>query len=171
MILLSGCESQPVETAIDSPKRVQVKVKTDSDGLTVEQKNISRRLTEDNKPGAVKHLYLISPYSGQAIMYSTVNGKVTSSEKRLTPKTVGCTGGEYVYRENRGIAVALPNEGTKNTPEVLGDDGTYGDSYQYIYWWDTKGRYHQVIPGNCIVLITDKPLVTNKVTIDLRNVQ
>lgn len=174
LFILAGCGTEsvsPKPKPSKEVKKVSVRVNTDKDGLTVEQKHIAKRLIEDNKPGAIKHLYLISPYSGQAILYSTVDGKVTSSEKRLTPRSVGCTDGEYCQTENNGIRIKVNGEGYKNTPEVLGDDGTYGDSYQYIYWWDTKGRYHQLVPGNCVVLITDMPLVTNKVTIDLRNVK
>ena len=172
VIAVAGCGPEgttPAPTPIVT--KANVKVSLDKDGLTVEQKHVAKRLIEDNKPGAIKHLYLISPYSGQVILYSTVDGKVTSSEKRLTPRTVGCNSGTDTWRENEGISTEIPNEGTKNSPEVLGDDGTYGDSYPYIYWWDTKGRYHQVIPGNCVVLVTDSPLVTNKVTIDLRNIK
>lgn len=47
--------------------RKATQVATDADGWTQEQKNIADRLKVDNTPGAIKHLYIISPYSGQTI--------------------------------------------------------------------------------------------------------
>jgi hypothetical protein len=61
---------------------------TGTDGLTVEQRNIRDRLKIDNLPGSIKHLYVISAYSGQVLLYSTVRGKITSGGKRLTPSMV-----------------------------------------------------------------------------------
>lgn len=99
--VLSSCEEQVTTTASGGVSKKTVNVKTDSNGWTVEQKNIAERLERDNIAGAIKHLYIISPYSGQVILYSTVKGKVTSSGKRLTPNTVteGAYGTscEYIY--------------------------------------------------------------------------
>ena len=53
-------------------------VQTNLQGVTVEQQNIIDRLKTDNEPGAIKHLYVISPFSGQVLLYSTVKGKITS---------------------------------------------------------------------------------------------
>jgi hypothetical protein len=39
-------------------------VQTDDKGNTVEQRNIIERLKRDNEPGSIKHLYVISAYSG-----------------------------------------------------------------------------------------------------------
>src|SRR5262245_36935526 len=74
--------------------QAQAHIATCSDGLTIEQRNIRDRLVIDNKPGAIKHLYVISAYSGQVLIYSTVRGKVTSSGKRLNPThvVVGASG-------------------------------------------------------------------------------
>ncbi len=123
-------------------KQATATVKTGADGLTVEQRNVVRRLKEDNKPGAVKHLYVIAPLSGQIVMYSTVDGKVTSSGKRLAPYSVAARDGKMVSGQMTGIPVNIGNY-TRRTSEVIQDDGTYGSSVPYIYWWDTRGIYHQ----------------------------
>ena len=127
-------------------------VKTQADGLTIEQKNVKDRLEMENAPGGVMHLYILSAYSGQVIMYSSVRGKVTSSGKRLTPYTAGAEYGE-------AFKITNPDGSSYYTQEVLGDDGTYGDSVPYLYWWDMQGVYHQqYIQGGMILHITDKPL-------------
>ena len=143
--------------------KAEVKVPTGPDGLTTEQRNIHDRLVEDNKPGSVKHLYVISAYSGQVIIYSTVRGKVTSGGKRLTPTmVVDNWGGASV-----GFGVDF-NGNTMITQEVLQDDGTYGSSSEYLYWWDTKGVYHQhYVSGGQIVHVSNQPLAVKGIIINM----
>lgn len=140
-----------------------VRVPMQPNGLTIEQENVRNRLLEDNKPGAIKHLYVISAFSGQVILYSTVRGKVTSSGKRLSPYhvVVGASGEQRL----RGFSVL---DGDVTTDEVLQDDGTYGTSTDYIYWWDTKGVYHQhYISGGQIVHVSSQPLNVPRIIINL----
>lgn len=138
----------------------KAQVTVGADGLTAEQKNIRERLAEDNKPGSIKHLYVISAYSGQVIIYSTVRGKVTSGGKRLTPTTAS-----EVYHGR----FKIDSDGRKyETAEVPQDDGTYGYSVDYLYWWDTKGVYHQhYIAGGQIVHISNQPLAVKNVIINM----
>lgn len=138
VLLTIGCfdiDNQPVSDS--NLKKAKAVVKTGTDGLTVEQRNIKDRLILDNLPGSIKHLYVVSAYSGQAILYSTVKGKVTSSGKRLNPTSI-VVGSSGEYR--RG-GFDFGNDFV--TDEVLQDDGTYGSSVEYLYWWDVQGRYHQ----------------------------
>ena len=82
--------------------KATAKVTVGADGLTTEQRNVKQRVEEDNKEGAIKHLYVISAYSGQVIIYSTVRGKVTSGNKRLTPSKVVVGGfGESSYYKHK----------------------------------------------------------------------
>ena len=139
------------------------KVQTDENGQTIEQKNILERYKRDNIPGSIKHLYIISAYSGQVIIYSTVKGKVTSSGKRLTPSTVAAKEGEW----SGGIPIMIGNSKCY-TSEVLQDDGTYGNSIEYLYWFDSKGVYHQqYVTGGMLVHISDQPLAIKSVTINM----
>lgn len=159
--LFFGCEMPLHEEPKSSSgvTKATTKIKTGSDGLTVEQRNISNRLKVDNEIGAIKHLYIISAMSGQTIIYSTVDGKVTSGGKRLTPKTLDTSSitprikiGDDFYR----------------TGEVIQDDGTYGDSMNYLYWWDVKGIYHQhYVTGGQIVHIASEALPVSDITINL----
>ena len=65
-----GMTTAPPKSA-SGVSKANVKVPTDVNNLTREQKNVGRRLLDENKPGAVQHLYIISAYSGQVLMGST----------------------------------------------------------------------------------------------------
>lgn len=161
MFLAVGCieeqaKGKPVSDS--GVRKVSAKVQTGPKGMTVEQENVKRRVEEDNKPGAIKHLYLISAYSGQVIFYSTVDGKVTSSGKRLTSTVALKTGDKGQYTGH----FVMPR---------IQDDGTYGSSIPYIFWWDTKGVYHQhYISGGQIVHVSDQPIAVKSVIINLESV-
>jgi hypothetical protein len=177
-LMFTSCDV-PTSTSTNNQKSVSgvqkmnVEVKTDADGYTSEQKNIAAKLAEDNKPGAIKHLYIISAYSGDVILYSAVKGKVTSSGKRLSPTTVVATEESHTNNasSNRGIRVNISGR-SYYTTEVLQDDGTYGSSIPYLYWSDTKGVMHKHYPeGGQIIHISSQPIVTSKpiITIDTYN--
>jgi hypothetical protein len=166
-LALLSCKEEPV-TASGSVSKKTVEVATDGDGWTTEQKNIAERLKRDNKVGAIKHLYVISPYSGQVILYSTVKGKVTSSGKRLTPSTVAATA-HNPANYGGGPTVALGNK-VYHTGEVLQDDGTYGSSCEYIYWVDSKDLYHQhFFTGGQIIHVSEQPIATKNIVLNLEN--
>jgi hypothetical protein len=157
-----GCDGERKAAVSDSGvSKTSVKVPTQANGLTTEQQNVRDRLVEDNKPGAIKHLYIISAYSGQVIIYSTVRGKITSSGKRLSPTSVVVgTSGEYRRPgfDFNGYVTA----------EVLQDDGTYGSSVEYLFFWDSKGAYHQhFVSGGQIVHVSDQPLSVKSIIINV----
>lgn len=158
LLLLSSC-NKPVESVSGTRMTTMEKVQKGADGLTVEQHNVKARIAMDNMPGAIKHLYVISAYSGQVLIYSTVRGKVTSSGKRLTPDRVDGTSSNFSF--NVGGTSFYTNQ-------VLGEDGTYGSSIEYLYWWDAKGLYHQhYVTGGQIVHVSDQPLVVPHVVINM----
>ena len=129
------------------------KVRTNSAGDTAEQANIKKRIIEENQPGAIKYFYAISAYNNSYI-YATVSGKVTSSGKRLLPSqaTPGAT--------NQGGAFSVNSGGSSfNTDEVMNEDGTYGTSIDYIYFWDPQGNYYQFYPsGGWQIVVSDHPI-------------
>lgn len=161
-----SCEPQQEAQSSSGITKKSVTVKTDAEGWSVEQRNIADRLRMDNQPGSIKHLYVISPYSGQCLLYSTVKGKVTSSGKRLTPSTVVVgASGEYRLSGFDG-----PSGTTTN--EVLQDDGAYGSSAEYIYWWDSRGKYHQhFFTGGQIIHVSDEPMPVKSVILNLEEVR
>jgi hypothetical protein len=165
---LIGCDEQSQQAqSASGVTKANVTVTPGSDGLTVEQRNVRDRLVEDNKPGAIKHLYVISPYSGQVILYSTVRGKVTSGGKRLTPTQASSFFNQQDREVVGGFRVNMQN-GQAITNEVLQDDGTYGTSGDYLYWWDVRGIYHQhYLTGGQIVHVSSQPIPVKSVIINI----
>lgn len=159
-ILLTSCGlSTNQQTSDSGVQKATTTVKTDIDGRTAEQKNIIERLKRDNDLGSVKHLYVISAYTGDVLQYSTVNGKVTSGGKRLSPKTVN-SGSSDTYGSANYVQIG---GSSFTTTEVLDDGGSYGDSGNYLYWFDTQGNYNQYYPsGGTYLHISDKPLRIKK---------
>lgn len=164
-----GCDSTVDTKSSSGVQKATVQVQTDATGLTAEQKNIRDRLLEDNKPGSIKHLYVISAYSGQVLIYSTVRGKVTSGGKRLTPTSV-VVGSQGEYKRP---GFSMNFGGTEMaTNEVLQDDGAYGHSMDYLYWWDTKGVFHQhYVSGGQIVHVSNQPLSVKSIIINMEITQ
>lgn len=136
--------------------KASVQVQTDASGKTIEQENIIERLRRDNLPGSVKHLYVISSYTGDVLQYSTVKGKVTSGNKRLSPKSINNSAG--LTGLNGTVNTVSLNGYSYYTDEVLDDGGAYGESGNYMFWFDAQGNYHQYYPaGGTYVSICDKP--------------
>lgn len=157
----AGCSQEAVSNS--GVGKATVSIPVGSDGLTAEQRNVGQRLLIDNKPGAIKHLYVISAYSGQVLIYSTVKEKVSSSGKRLTPSHV---------LSNIGYFDVYFNGYRYGTDEVMSDDGTYGSSDPYIFWWDSKGVYHQhFIAGGQIIHVSDQPLAVKSIVLNMESTE
>ena len=162
-VITSGCNNERGTESRSGARIVDVEIPVDPSGVTIEQKNVRERLIQDNKPGSIKHLYVFSAYTGTPIIYSTVMGKVTSSGKRLSPNQVYARWG--VGPE--GFKIRIGGE-TYLTKEVLSDDGVYGQSAPYLYWFDSKGIYHQhYVSGGQIVHISDQPIAITNVQWDV----
>lgn len=156
-----GCTiDTPPPTSSSGVTKAEASVRVGSDGLTTEQRNIKKRTEQDNLPGAIQHLYVISAYSGQVLIYSTVLGKVTSSGKRLTPAMLDSDGWSTPAIEVNGARW--------HTAEMIGDDGTYGSSEPYLFWYDSNGRYHQhYVSGGQIIHVSDQPIVVKNIVLNM----
>jgi hypothetical protein len=168
-VSLTGCGSHSggpvVQTkSASGVSQTTAEVKTDEKGHTTEQNNIIERLKRDNEPGSIKHLYLISAHSGQVILYSPVKGKVTSSGKRLTPTSVAA--GQHSSQGYNELPYGIPVNLSGNryrTTEVLQDDGTYGSSIEYLYWFSPNGRFYQIYrSAGTEIVISDQPIAAIK---------
>ena len=110
-----------------------------------EIENIKARLQLTSNPGQIGFVLLMSE-AGAPISYMSVKGKVTSGGKRLTqPQVVKCL--EYV--NSTGCSWT--------TTDGPSDEGTYGHSGEYVYFWTTSGQYVQ---WNGKYLYSDKPFRT-----------
>lgn len=161
---LVGCScSTPVQSVSGVKMAEAGKIQLDSTNHTVEQANIIERLKQDNSPGSMKHLYVISAYTGQTILYSPVKGKVTSSDKRLSPRQIDST-----YGSSSEYPVIQIGGNKYIVKELPGEDGTFGHSAEYLYWFTPDGRYHQhYLGGGQIVHISDQPINVKGVIITI----
>jgi hypothetical protein len=99
--------------------------------------NIKRRLELTSKPGLLGYIVLLNE-SGQPVYYTTIKGKVTSGGKRLTePDRYSSQGANGFMRH------------------AASDEGTYGSSGEYIFFWTTNGQYVQ---WNGKYFYSDKPI-------------
>jgi hypothetical protein len=136
--LLAGCN-------YDDPKHVQSqKAEQAAQAINFSENaeidNIKHRLELTNKPGAIGYIVLLNQM-GQPIAYDTVKGKITSSGKRLTKpfdETVN---------------------GIRTAPS---DEGTWGSSDSYLYYWTVNGVYRQ---WSGLYLYSDQPIRLSQPTL------
>lgn len=164
IVSISSCSNAVYENESDSGvKKAHIQVQTDDKGNTIEQRNIINRLKRDNEIGQIKHLYIISSFTGEVMEYSTVVGKVTSGNKRLSPKTVNNATSASVL--NRNVNDVKIGNSLMVSDEVLDDGGTYGESASYFFWFDAQDNYHQYFPsGGTYVHISERPLRIKKLS-------
>lgn len=138
-----------------------IKVPVGPDGKTSEQTLTERRLKQDNSAGAVKFAYVGSAYTGELLFQSVVEMKVVSSDKRLSPQSV------YTWKVKHGHDGGIPlNIGAEvyYTSELLQDDGTYGESVPYLFWWDVDKTYFQYfVTDDNFVVVTSRPVDFSKI--------
>jgi hypothetical protein len=157
-VIAIGCGQIPQQTSDSGVSKASVKISVDEKGRTSEQNNIIEKNLRDAELGSIKHLYIVSAYTGDVLEYYTVKGKVTSGGKRLSPRyIIGTTGKVY-----DGFSVYINGE-RYITDECMDEYGTYGESSNYLYWFDAQDNYHQYFPtGGTYLHISDKPLRVRK---------
>ena len=155
-LTLTSEECTQEATSSSGVNKATAEVTTDLNGNTQEQLNILEKIKRDSEIGKVRHLYIISAYSGDVLEYYAIKGKITSGGKRLSPKSAKDGANTPGFKINIGGY-------SYYTDEVLSDDGTYGESANYFFFFDTKGNYHQVFPtGGTYTRISDSPLTIKK---------
>lgn len=130
-LFLAGCQTDTKH--IEAGKAAQA-AKSIQFTENAEIDNIKHRLELTSKPSAIGYVLLVNQM-GQPIKYDTVKGKITSSGKRLTRP--------FDYSTSYGV-ITSPS-----------DEGTWGSSDSYIYYWTTSGQYVQ---WSGAYLYSDQPL-------------
>lgn len=155
-----GCNSKkPAQISSSGATQVSTEqqVPKNSRGRTVEQQNIEDRIRVTTDPTKVMWIHLIA-LDGKIVKRIAVRNKTTSSGKRLEPKHASLQNPEG-YMPNSGTKVPGTNHDYYATNELVGPDGTFGDSDAYIFWFDPMGRYHQYgTAGGIGYLLTDYPI-------------
>lgn len=137
LTMLAGCpEEQPSAKTAQAQKAAEA-ANSISFTENAEIDNIKKRLELTSQPGLLGYIVLLNGV-GQPVYYGTIKGKVTSGSKRLTPPDR-----TYDAGQSRGIR------------QAPSDEGTYGSSGEYIFFWTTSGQYMQ---WNDKYLYSDKPI-------------
>lgn len=146
-VTLIACEPQArakKQTKTTQSQKAKAAANSISFAENAEIDNIKKRLELTSNPGLTGFILLMNE-AGQPIMYTGVKGKITSGGKRLTnPQRKWRMKGGGGYKTDR-VAVA-PS-----------DEGTWGHSNPYIYFWTATGQYVQ---WNGKYLYSDKPFRT-----------
>lgn len=149
-LLVAGCNEADGSTVQDAKQNQAEKgaalaqTVLSHSSENAEQENIANRLKLTMNPGQIGFILLMNQ-AGQPIAYYGVKGKITSGGKRLTNPQKWATGvdcgGNYCDE-----MVTAPS-----------DEGTYGESDPYVYFWTADGQY---IQWNGAYLYSDKPFRT-----------
>jgi hypothetical protein len=140
-LTLFGCDSPivPDQRTVQAQEARKVANSIAFNGQNAEIDNIKKRLELTLKPGVVGFILLMNE-AGQPILYETVVGKVTSGSKRLTAPMK-----QWSVNPNNQLGPA-PS-----------DEGTWGTSNEFIYYWNDRGEYRQ---WNGKYLYSDRPFRT-----------
>ena len=136
---LAGC-GEGKTTKITQSMKAKAAAESISFTENAEIENIKARLQLTSDPGLTGFVLLMNE-AGQPIMYTGVKGKITSGSKRLTAPVK-----EWRIAGQSNTVAAAPS-----------DEGTWGSSSPYIYFWTTTGQY---IQWNGKYLYSDKPFRT-----------
>jgi hypothetical protein len=142
---LIACQPQSTPTKQTQSEKAAAESITFTENAEIE--NIKARLELTSNPGLTGFVLLMNE-AGQPIMYTGVKGKITSGGKRLT--TPDRIDDHYGVKENRRVTGYF----VRKAPS---DEGTWGSSNPYVYFWTTTGQY---IQWNGKYLYSDKPFRT-----------
>jgi hypothetical protein len=150
MTLMAGsCDIQPTASTKNSEatKAAAAANSISFAAGNAEINNIKRRLELTSDPALMGYIVLFNDM-GQPILYATVKGKVTSGSKRLTAP----------FQETRLGRNGVGEVSSSAFTDEPSDEGTYGSSNPYIYFWTTEGQYVQ---WSGTYLYSDKPFRLN----------
>ena len=156
-LFLSGCiEDKPARPQVKNTQAELAQRAANSIQFTdnAEIENIKNRVELTSKPGLLGYVVLFNE-SGQPIMYEGVRGKITSGSKRLTAAD-----------RTQQIATNGNNGGQHSVVrQAPSDEGTYGSSNPYVFYWNTDGVYRQwsghYLYSTQPMRLTIQPLVVN----------
>lgn len=155
-LFMAGCVNPaPAENSAKNEQAERAEAAANSINFTEnsEIENIRRRLELTSNPGQIGFVLLLNEM-GKPVMYTSVKGKITSGGKRLTSpqQTQAADCGEF----NCDQLIEAPS-----------DEGTYGSSNPYIFFWTTNDQY---IQWSGKYLYSDKPFrITDPTIVILAN--
>lgn len=153
LVSLVACKDKEPSTAkTNQSKKAQEVANSINFSENAEIDNIKKRLELTSAPELIGYIALINGV-GQVVWYGSVKGKITSSGKRLTRP-------QELVRGDNGAHYGdfLMNSAS--------DEGTWGHSSPYIYFWTASGQYIQwnglYTYSNQPFRLTQKPILISK---------
>lgn len=146
MTLMAGsCDVQPNTTtkSNESQKAAAAANSISFAAGNAEIDNIKKRLQLTSDPALMGYVVLFNDM-GQPILYTTVKGKITSGSKRLTPP----------FQETALRRSGVGEVSSSDFTDAPSDEGTWGSSNPYIFFFTTNGQY---IQWSGTYLYSDKP--------------
>lgn len=154
-IFVAGCAEEPSkETAQEQGQRLtESAFKQQSAAVpypaselkdSLERRNLREKLLRDNKPNAIRYIYLLS--FAEPLGYYTIKGKVSSTQSQMTTSE---------------LLVCKDHKGDHNSSCVAdkvvapGDDGSYGENEQGVFFFTTEGV---MVTTNLDYVVSDQPL-------------
>lgn len=153
-LALAACKGPQQNNKVTQSDKAKVAANSIHFTENAEIDNIKRRLELTANPGLLGFVVLLNE-TGQPVMYTSVKGKITSGGKRLTPtETAGCA-----ITDDQPCGTVLA---------TASDEGTFGSSGEYVYFWTQSGQYVQ---WNGKYLYSDKPfrLTTEPMVVSVTN--
>lgn len=141
-LMLAGCNEEAKQPQAKNVQAEKAKAAANSISFAenAEIDNIKKRLELTANPGLLGYVVLLNEM-GQPVMYTGVKGKITSGGKRLTDPR------QIIHNGN-------VNGQAWSVTDSPSDEGTFGSSGEYAFFWTPAGQY---IQWNGKFLYSDKP--------------
>lgn len=151
-LLLTGCTGSSPKTSAQAAGQQQTETAFRQQSSAVpypaaqlrdslERRNIRERLLRTNNPTKIQYVYLLG-MNGTYIGYYAIKGKVSSTQSQMTTAQLiqrTCKSGDCSFD-------------VVNAP---GDDGSYGDNEQGIFFFTTEGV---MVTTSMDYIVSDAPL-------------
>jgi hypothetical protein len=150
-LALASCGEEKLTQRDIQAKQAEERANSLTFSDNAEIDNIERRIRLTSQPGLIGYIVLLNE-AGQPIFYGSVEGKVSSSGKRLNPP-------DKMRRYEAGAVIST------SVGPAPSDEGTWGSSDPYIYFWTSDGQYMQwngrYLYSNSPIRLSVEPLIVN----------
>lgn len=114
---------------------------------SAERRNLRERLLRQNEKDRIGYVYILS--FGKFLGYYTINGKVSSTQSQMTPADLT----DYACDDGMSGCQA-------QVLEAPGDDGSYGENENGIFFFTTEGAMVQV---DTEYIYSDQPIAVGDI--------
>lgn len=149
-LLATGCGDKPPTAQQSGQKQTEQAFAQQSGAVpypadqlkdSLERRNLRERLLRDNKPNAIRYVYLLS--FAEPLGYYTIKGKVSSTQSQMTTD-------QLIVRPKCSSGCTIRH--VVNAPS---DDGSYGENEPGVFFFTTSGV---MVTTSLDYVVSDQPL-------------